>query len=477
MKRQTRPTKTQRARGKPIAYDHSQLRWQVVKRPRGVAEEVKKFQPPLDLDFKGAKTAYATHAIHSFSAKFPPQLASWAIQEFTSQRETVIDPMAGSGTTLVEACLLGRNSYGIDIDPLARLISKVKSTPMDFWKLQSETNRFEVSLGLAFRELEKARRTGTGLEAVRKQITIPEFPNRDYWFLPVVSEELALLKSQILSVADPDVRDFLLVVFSSIIITKGKTSVANVMDLAHSRPHYAKPEAKPDTLKRFIDRLTKLRKSMEKFSADADPNVSAKIIGDDAKRVPLNEEKVDFVFTSPPYVNAIDYPRAHKFTVFWLGEVFGVQPGEYTNLGKSYIGTERVDKSECVQRVQVKFELRLVDRIVKELSNVDVKQAGIAHRYFSEMQQVLSEVGRVLKFDKFGVIVVGPSNIRGISVPTHEAMVELGESVVGRRWKLRCEGILRRKLDRDKRQLPVVRGLFGNGIQTEYLVVLKKVRL
>jgi len=249
------------------------------------------------------------------------------------------------------------------------------------------------------------------------------------------------------------------------------------MDLAHSRPHYAKQEAKPDTLKRFIDRLTKLRKSMEKFSADADPNVSAKIIGDDAKRVPLNEEKVDFVFTSPPYVNAIDYPRAHKFTVFWLGEVFGVQPGEYTNLGKSYIGTERVDKSECVQRVQVKFELRLVDRIVKELSSVDVKQAGIAHRYFSEMQQVLSEVGRVLKFDKFGVIVVGPSNIRGISVPTHEAMVELGESVVGRRWKLRCEGILRRKLDRDKRQLPVVRGLFGNGIQTEYLVVLKKVRL
>ncbi|MGH9429849.1 MAG: DNA methyltransferase, partial [Terriglobia bacterium] len=272
MKRRPGPLKARRARRKPVAYDHSQLRWQVVKRARGVAEEVKKFQPSLDLDFKGAKTAYATHAMHSFSAKFPPQLASWAIQEFTKPRENVMDPMAGSGTTLVEACLLGRNSYGIDIDPLARLISKVKSTPIDFWTLQGETNRFEVSLGLAFKELERARRNGIGLEGLKRKITIPVFLNRDYWFLPEISEELALLKSEILNVANPEIRDFLFVVFSSIIITKGKTSVANVMDLAHSRPHYAKPEAKPDTLKLFIDRLAKLRKSMEKFSANVDPN-------------------------------------------------------------------------------------------------------------------------------------------------------------------------------------------------------------
>lgn len=470
----TRATRIERIAAKPVGYPKKLVRWETLGRPKRVAEEIKKLQPPVDLDFKGAKTAYATHGIHSFSAKFPPQLASWAIQEFTSVRETVMDPMAGSGTTLVEARLLGRNSYGVDIDPLARLISKVKSTPIDFWTLQNETNRFEVSLGLAFKELERARRNGAGLEGLRREIKVPAFPNRDYWFLPEVSEELALLKKEILSVANRDVRDFLLIVFSSIIITKGKTSVANVMDLAHSRPHYAKPEAKPETLKLFVDRLVKLRKSMERFSADADPAVFSRIIGDDAKRIPLKDEEVDLVFTSPPYVNAIDYPRAHKFTVFWLGEVFGVQPDEYAALGKSYIGTERVDKNECIERVQRKFDLKLVDTIVKELSVVDVKQAGIAHRYFSEMKRVLSEVGRVLKLGKFGVIVVGPSNIRGIAVQTHEAIAELGENVAGKGWKLRCEGILQRKLDRDKRQLPVIRGSFGSGIQTEYLVLLKK---
>lgn len=473
MKRPARPMLTKTGRKSASAYPRDG--WDIFRCGKGVAEEVKKLRPPVDLDFKGARTAYATHAIHSFSAKFPPQLAAWAIQEFTSPQEVVLDPMVGSGTTLVEACLLGRNSYGIDIDPLALLISKVKSTPIDFWTLQNETNRFEVSLGLAFKELERARRSGSGLKSLTREVTVPVFPNRDYWFMPEISEELALLKSEILKVANSDIRDFLLVVFSSIIITKGKTSVANVMDLAHSRPHYARPEAKPDTLKLFIDRLAKLRKSMEKFSSDADPNVRAKMIGDDAKQIPLNEEEVDLVFTSPPYVNAIDYPRAHKFTVFWLSEVFGVQPDEYAALGKSYIGTERVDKSECVQRVQATFGLKLVDRIIKELSAVDLKQAGIAHRYFSEMGQVLAEVGRVLKFGKFGVVVVGPSNIRGIPVPTHEAIAELGENVTGRRWKLECEGILLRRLDRDKRQLPVVRGSFGNGIQTEYLVVLKKI--
>src|SRR6266498_204950 len=87
--------------------------------------------PPIDLTFTAAGNLYATHAIHAFAARCPPPLVDWAITRYTAPGDLVLDPMAGSGTTLVEACLLGRAANGAEIDPLARLVAKAKATPVD----------------------------------------------------------------------------------------------------------------------------------------------------------------------------------------------------------------------------------------------------------------------------------------------------------------------------------------------------------
>lgn len=84
-----------------------------------------------ELDFEGHDTLYGTHGLHAYAAKCPPQLARYGIRYYSSPGETVVDPMAGSGTTMVESRLLGRHCYGLDIDPLARLVAEVKSTPLD----------------------------------------------------------------------------------------------------------------------------------------------------------------------------------------------------------------------------------------------------------------------------------------------------------------------------------------------------------
>ncbi len=82
-----------------------------------------------DLEFHGASGKYATHGWHPFPAKFPPQLPHLFIETLSASGDTVLDPMLGSGTTLVEAQRLGRRAIGCDIDPLARLISAAKLTP------------------------------------------------------------------------------------------------------------------------------------------------------------------------------------------------------------------------------------------------------------------------------------------------------------------------------------------------------------
>ena len=82
------------------------------------------------LDFSASGHLYATHGLHAFAARLPPPLARWAIESFTDPGDYVLDVMCGSGTTLVEGLLTARHAWGVDIDPLARLISMVKATPI-----------------------------------------------------------------------------------------------------------------------------------------------------------------------------------------------------------------------------------------------------------------------------------------------------------------------------------------------------------
>ncbi|MGQ9550202.1 MAG: DNA methyltransferase, partial [Roseiflexus sp.] len=84
-----------------------------------------------DLDFHDQDSGYASHNFHAFPAKFPPQLPRKFIQSLTIPGGTVLDPMMGSGTTVLEAFLLGRKAMGFDIDPLAILLAKTKISPVN----------------------------------------------------------------------------------------------------------------------------------------------------------------------------------------------------------------------------------------------------------------------------------------------------------------------------------------------------------
>jgi DNA modification methylase len=83
-----------------------------------------------NLDFHNYSSSYASHNFHSFPAKFPPQLPLQFIIDLTEPNDVILDPMVGSGTTVLEAFLTGRKGIGFDIDPLAIMISKVKTTPL-----------------------------------------------------------------------------------------------------------------------------------------------------------------------------------------------------------------------------------------------------------------------------------------------------------------------------------------------------------
>src|SRR5579884_1205581 len=76
-------------------------------------------------------TSYITHDYHRYPAKFIPQIAARLIKENSGKGDLICDPFVGSGTTLVEAIVNGRRMYGSDINPVAVLISKAKTTAIE----------------------------------------------------------------------------------------------------------------------------------------------------------------------------------------------------------------------------------------------------------------------------------------------------------------------------------------------------------
>ncbi|MXW47826.1 MAG: site-specific DNA-methyltransferase, partial [Gammaproteobacteria bacterium] len=145
-----------------------------------------------------------THAIHKYPAKFFPELPRWIIEKYSTEGELILDPFMGSGTTNLEASLLGRNSIGVDVDPFSRFISSVKTTLLN-----------KEQLAKAHETLESRISEYCSTKLVNG---IPSFPYRDNWFKPYILKELAYISTSIESLNHTRrIKDFFLVCFSSII--------------------------------------------------------------------------------------------------------------------------------------------------------------------------------------------------------------------------------------------------------------------
>ncbi|MFQ5709385.1 MAG: DNA methyltransferase [bacterium] len=410
-----------------------------------------------DLDFHNQSSNYATHNFHSFPAKFPPQLPSKFILSLTKEGDVVLDPMMGSGTTVLEAFLTGRHAIGFDIDPLAVMIAKVKTTnakPNELMKhcksiLRNARNQLEHEQEYLQKELTNR------WDSKSKQFI-------DYWFVAETQLELMALLAQIENIEDEKTRTFFELAFSATIITKtGGVSLA--LDLAHTRPHKAKVvihrdgtvilgnEFEEDESPRIKILTKNLRPTLDEFEkrclqnikglvSSALGKVEPKIEFGDAQNLPLDDESVDLIVTSPPYAsNAIDYMRAHKFSLIWLG--YSID--ELSLKRKDYIGGE--------DTMNVEFEglPRTTSEIVSEISNLDEKRGKVLRRYYSEMQRVLKEMYRVLRPNKAAIVVVGNSTMRGRDTQTQNCLAEIGQGIGFEVPKI---GI--RRLDRNKRMLP-----------------------
>ncbi len=409
--------------------------------------------PPGALDFAASGHLYATHALHAFAARCPPPLARWAIDAFTDSGDVVLDVMCGSGTTLVEATLTGRYGRGVDIDPLARMVALAKATPTDVGEIDRLADEVE---GLAASTVDNGWR--------------PNLPRLDYWFRPEVAADLARLRVLIRHLApDGPLQRLAWTVFSSLIV--GRTSVANARDLVHSRHHYREWTEDPLTVNRFIRGLRRASRLMAEFVA-ALPDVThpASLVGSDARALTLPDGEVDLVFFSPPYVSALDYPRAHAFGVAWLSDVFDISPENYRSHARRYVGSDRAPLAAATptQPLPAASGHESVDVVVDALAETP-ERAWVVSRYFTDMAAVFAEAARVTRPGGHVVVVVCPSNIRRVPVPTHEIFHTLAPAAS--EGRLHLEAHYSRTIHDARRVMPYLEAKFGERMREEYVLV------
>lgn len=387
-----------------------------------------------DLNFHGRDSLYASHNLHSFPAKFPPQLPRAFIKELTEPGELVLDPMVGSGTTIVEAFISGRRSVGFDIDPLAIRLSAAKVTPTILHKVREAAQEVLVEAETRFLEDPDAL-----VEMLDARFDAATRKFIDYWFLPKTQIELIALIQAIEKVQDPIIRDFLELGFSAIIITKSG-GVSMAMDLAHTRPHRVADKEPRSPFERYSYRL---KKNIQSLAEIPYGTKEVNLIKGNAQSLALHSNSVDLIVTSPPYAaNAIDYMRAHKFSLVW----FGHPVSELSKLRREYIGGEATSDFDMLELPDYP------SRKIAKVAELDEKKARVLQRYYSEMTRTLSEMYRVLKPGKSAIVVVGTSTMRGVDTETHKCFKDIGESLG---FELVRTAV--RQLDRDKRMMPARR--------------------
>jgi tRNA G10 N-methylase Trm11 len=283
---------------------------------------------------------YLTHWIYPYKGKFHPQMIRALLNCLgLKPGETVLDPFIGSGTTALEAQLLGVNTFGVDVSPLCVMQGKVKTQSMDL-----------------IPEIEEARNVVQGVDVTQ----FGEEPNLD---------------KAIDSIQDEGARNFYMI-----------AKLISVSDNARRGKAL---------MKSFSTNLELMTASVKDYiTAREQLNLklgAVDIRQGDARNLPLQENQIDGIITSPPYSIALDYVDNDKHSLQAMG--FKVDEIREDFIGVRGTGNRRIEL------------------------------------YEDDMRKCLAEMYRVLRPSRFAAIVVGNATYQGSEVETVQFTIKEAEKL------------------------------------------------
>lgn len=396
----------------------------------------------LDLPYKRLYlgelgTRRLTHQLFRYPAKFHPPVVAELLDRYTMPSQLVMDPFVGLGTALVESAVMQRRSIGFDVDPVAAMIAKAKTTIYDIPEVVEDCSRLLRAIdGLERPREEYELRTFEDItEAEYDKIVayeglwVPAIPNLHHWFRRYVIIDLArmLLALRSIELSDPD-RVLLRAIFASIIRNSSNADPVPVSGLEYTI-HMKRRDAKG----RLVNPFSLLRSALQKaevavseyanaLSENAfEPVVS---IGNSLSLPLALSSKVDAVVTSPPYQIAVDYYRRHQLEMYWLE--YTLSQSDRLALLPRYIGRPHIPAKNPLL-LEPWSPSPMADEWERRIRASKPGRANDFRHYVLAMTRAFREIGRVTKGDAPVLVVVGHSTWNGDTIPTRLLFAEMAE--------------------------------------------------
>jgi DNA modification methylase len=312
-----------------------------------------------------------THGFHSYPARMHWATVARVLEALAQPGEHVVDPFCGSGTVLVEARVRGLSATGIDLNPLAVRLSRLKSEPLD-------ANKREALCTLANELRVRSEERVMARDPIRAKLPKSEIA----WYETHVLKEMAGLKAEIDAVEDHQLREACTLVFSSLIVKFSRQRSDTAEEQVAKR-------LRKGLVSEFFERKAyELAERLGELEAMV-KGPRPKVVEGDARAIDeLVTRQADLVLSSPPYGGTYDYVSHHQRRFAWLGI-------DDQTMARSEIGARR--------------------------------RAGQGDRFERELFGVLRGAHRVLRKDGLVVLLMGDAVQDGEQVPADDLIADLAE--------------------------------------------------
>lgn len=375
-------------------------------------------------DFKEYNPNIYSHGFHQYPAKFIPQLVRKLLRVFSDENSIILDNFMGSGTTLVESILLNRRkAIGIELNPFACFIAKVKTTSINPTHLIKNFLYIKNEL------------------ASLKNVNLHKFYNIEFWFKEKQIYDLSKLREVIISISDENIKNFFLLCFSEVVRRVSLTN-HNGFKL-HRDKNKLTEDFNPNTFGYFDDIVERNIALMQKFylkSTHSKTEIQI-IHGDTTIKQNIGNNTVDLILTSPPYGDSrttVAYGQFSRLSWQWIKNDNSIFKVDESLLG----GKIKKSKTNILDASKV---LEIQYNSIKENNP---KRADEVLSFYIDLYESLKNAREYLNKNKYFILVTGNRTVKNTFLKTDLIVSELSNQIGFKTEKILSRNIINKRMPR-----------------------------
>lgn len=392
------------------------------------------------------------HGLHQYPARFIPQLVRKILRTFSNENSSVLDIFSGSGTTLLECKYLNiKHSYGIELNPFAIFMTKIKLQDLDEQK--------------ASEELPKIKNVFFSQNYTFVNIS---FKNIEFWYSEKTISELSKLLDIISKIADKKVKRFYLLVFCDI------SRKVSFLDHGGFKMYRSRTKLKnhfePDVWNEFektANRNIRLLKENNEITKNNDSEQT--LVYGDSRIIhsEIPEHSVDLILTSPPYGDSkttVAYGQYSRLPWQWLS-----QKDDIIQLDSKLLGGSTKNLSKDI----LNFSEKLKEQCA-EIENVDEsRRVNDVIAFYNDLYATLVSATHYIKQGGYFILVTGNRTVKKVYLRTDVIITEFAKTLGYSTEKIYSRNIVNKRMAA-KNSPTNEKGKTVNTMMTENIIILKK---